>query len=154
MELKKSWLKIFSDLKKLTKQQKNTSNCSYVEKSWNFQQLFIPKQKLKAKKVFVKAFLSKEDWEKEKKLHVSCFKTAQKLSVNRSETKSRSSMRFVKNHTKTRPFVIIMTNSWNFQQVLISNKNINAQKIFLKAFLSKEDWEKEKKLQVFFFQNC
>ena len=54
-------------------------------------------QKLKAQNIFVKAFLSKDDWEKEKKLLDCRFKLAQKLNINRSEIKIRSGALFVEN---------------------------------------------------------
>ena len=63
----------------------------------NNQLLLIWNQKLKAQKIFVKAFLSKNDWEKEQKLLDSRFKFAQKLNINRSEFKIGPGALFVEN---------------------------------------------------------
>ena len=54
-------------------------------------------KKLRAQNIFVKAFLSQDDWEKEKKLLDYRFKLAQKLNVNGSEIKIRSWALFVEN---------------------------------------------------------
>ena len=47
---------------------------------------------------------------------------------------------------RIRPIVVKLTNPWNYRLLLMSNQKLKAQKIFVKAFLSKDDWEKEKKL--------
>ena len=64
---------------------------------WNYRLLLMSNQKLKAQNIFVKAFLSKDVWEKEKKLLDYRFKLAQKLNINRSEIKIRSGALFVEN---------------------------------------------------------
>ena len=52
---------------------------------WNYRLLLMSDQKLKVQNNFVRAFLSKDDWEKEKKLLGYRFKLAPKLNINRSE---------------------------------------------------------------------
>ena len=64
---------------------------------WNYRLLLMPNQKLKTQNIFVKAFLSKDDWERENKLLDYRFKLAQKLNINRSEIKIRSGALFVGN---------------------------------------------------------
>ena len=54
-------------------------------------------QKLKAQNIFMKDFLSKDDWEKEKKLLDYRFRLSQKLNFNRSEIKIRSRALFAEN---------------------------------------------------------
>ena len=54
-------------------------------------------KKLKAQNIFVKDFLSKDEWEKEKKLLDCRFKLAQKLNIDRSEIKIRSGALFAEN---------------------------------------------------------
>ena len=64
---------------------------------WNFRLLLMSNQKLRAQNIFVKAFLSKDNWEKEKKLLDYRFKRAQKLNINRSEIKIGSGALLVEN---------------------------------------------------------
>ena len=64
---------------------------------WNYRLLLMSNQKLKAQNIFVKAFFSKDDWEKGKKLLEYRFKLAQKLNINRSEIKIRSGALFIEN---------------------------------------------------------
>ena len=64
---------------------------------WNYRLFLMSNQKLTAQNIFVKAFLSKADWEKEKKLIDYRFRPAQKLKINRSEIKIRSGALFVEN---------------------------------------------------------
>ena len=67
---------------------------------WNYRLLLMSNKKLKAQNIFLKAFLSKEDWEKEKKLLDYRFKLAQKLNINRSEIKIRSGALFIENQSR------------------------------------------------------
>ena len=55
-------------------------------------------QKIKAQNLYVKAFLLKEDREREKKLLDYRLKLAQKLNIYRSEIKIRLGALFVENH--------------------------------------------------------
>ena len=54
-------------------------------------------KKIKAQKIFLIALLSKEDWEKEKKLLDYRFTLAQKQNTNRPEIKMRSGLLLIEN---------------------------------------------------------
>ena len=43
---------------------------------------------------------------------------------------------------RTRPIVVKLTNPWNYRLLLMSNQKCKAKNIFVKAFLSKDEWEK------------
>ena len=53
--------------------------------------------KLKADNVFIKQFLSKNEWEKEKQALEYQFKLAQTMNINRSDIKIRSARLFFRN---------------------------------------------------------
>ena len=68
-----------------------------LTKPWNYRLLLMWNRKLKAQNFFVKPLLSKDGWEKEKKLLDYRSKFAQKGNINRAEIKIGSGALFVKN---------------------------------------------------------
>ena len=65
--------------------------------TWNCRIMMMSNSKLKADNVFIKPFLSKNEWEKEKQALEYRFKLAQNMNTNRSDIKIRSARLFFRN---------------------------------------------------------
>ena len=68
-----------------------------LSNTWNCRIMMRSNAKLKADNIFIKQFLSKNEWEKEKQALEYRFKLAQTLNINRSDIKIRSARLFFKN---------------------------------------------------------
>ena len=65
-----------------------------LSNTWNCRIMMMSNAKLKADDIFIKQFLSKKEWEKEKQALEYRFKLAQTLNINRSDIKIRSARLF------------------------------------------------------------
>ena len=68
-----------------------------LSKTWNCRIMMISNAKLKTDNIFIKQFLLKNEWEKEKRALEYRFKLAQNLNMNRSDIKIRSTRLFFRN---------------------------------------------------------
>ena len=59
--------------------------------------------------------------------------------------------KFNSTQTRPRPLVVKLSNTWNCR-IMMSNSKLNADNIFIKQFLSKNEWEKEKQALEYWFK--